>query len=218
LTRPATTTAAWTGTAFRVNALQFRLRYQVDGLLPEQIGSVTIFGSRDEGATWELWTTDADKQSPAEIAVPAAGRYAFRVVVTSVTGSSSHIPRPGDQPEILVEADLDPPSPRIVAVPYGRDPRQASLQIQWNCGATDLGPTPIALAYSDQVAGPWTSITDATANSGQFDWALQPNLPQQVYLRIVVTDLAGNRGGHILEQPIDIGPLLPKGRILGIDR
>lgn len=204
--------------AFRVNGLQFRLRYQVDGLLPEQIGSVTIFGSRDDGATWELWTTDADKQSPAEIAVPSAGRYAFRVVVTSVTGSSSRIPRPGDKPEIAVDVDLDPPSPRIVAVPYGRDSRIASLQIQWTCAAADLGPEPIALAYSDRPSGPWTAITDATANSGQFDWALQPNLPQQVYLRIVATDLAGNRGGHVLEQPIDIGPLLPRGRILGIDR
>ncbi len=204
--------------AFRVNRLQFRLRYQVDGLLPEQIGSVTIFGSRDDGATWELWTTDADKQSPAEIAVSAAGRYAFRVVVTSVTGNSSHIPRPGDKPEVAVDVDLDPPSPRIVAVPYGRDSRLASLQIQWTCAAADLGPEPIALAYSDRPSGPWTAITDATANTGQFDWALQPNLPQQVYLRIVATDLAGNRGGHVLEQPIDIGPLLPRGRILGIDR
>lgn len=216
--RQTTSAAPLDSEVFRVNALQFRLRYQVDGLLPEQIGSVTIFGSRDAGATWELWTTDADKQSPAELSVPAPGRYAFRVVVTSVTGSSSHIPRPGDKPEVAVDVDLDPPSPRIVAVPYGRDPRVASLQIQWTCVAADLGPESIALAYSDRPSGPWTAITDATANSGQFDWMLQPNLPQQVYLRIVATDLAGNRGGHVLEQPIDIGRLLPRGRILGIDR
>jgi hypothetical protein len=204
--------------SFRVNTLSFRLRYQIDGLTPAQVGSVSIFGSRDMGAHWELWTSDADKTSPVEIRVPEEGRYAFRVVITSTAGSSSHIPRPGDAPELIVEVDRDAPRPRIIAVPYGRDVARASLWIQWTCDAVDLGPQPIALDYSDSPTGPWTSITAATANTGEFEWPIQPNLPSQVYLRIRATDMAGNRGEFILEAPIDIGPLLPRGRILGLDR
>jgi hypothetical protein len=203
---------------FRVNTLQFRLRYQVDGLQPHQIGAVTIFGSRDKGRSWELWTEDRDKTSPVEIAVPTEGSYAFRVVVTSSTGSSSRIPRPGDEPEIVVDVDSEPPIPRIVAAPYGRGAQPASLLIQWTCEAIDLGPKPVSLAYSHTLSGPWTTITPAVENSGQFEWGMEPNLPRQVYLQIEVTDTAGNRGRHILESPIDIGPLLPRGRILGLDR
>lgn len=204
--------------SFHVNSLQFRLRFQVDGLQPDQIGAVTIFGSRDMGKSWELWTEDRDKTSPVEINVPSAGRYAFRVVVTSSSGSTSHIPRSGDEPEVVVDVDLDPPSPRIVAVPYGRNSQPASLLIQWTCDAADLGPTPVALSYSHAPTGPWTSIASAAVNSGEFEWMMQPNLPQQVYLQLVVTDNAGNRGSHTLDAPIDIGPLLPRGRILGLDR
>ncbi|MDP1561041.1 MAG: hypothetical protein Q8M16_06565 [Pirellulaceae bacterium] len=203
---------------FNVNSLQFRLRFQVDGLQPNQIGAVTIFGSRDMGASWELWTEDRDKTSPVEINVPSAGRYAFRVVVTSISGSTSRIPRSGDEPEVVVDVDLDPPSPRIVAVPYGRNSQPASLLIQWSCDAADLGATPVALAYSHAPTGPWTSITSAAVNTGEFEWMMQPNLPPQVYLQLVVTDKAGNRGVHTLDAPIDIGPLLPRGRILGLDR
>lgn len=202
---------------FQVNRLQFRLRYQVDGLQPDQIGAVTIFGSKDMGQNWELWSEDRDKSSPVEIVVPAAGRYAFRVVVTSKSGSTSQLPRPGDKPEIVVDVDLIPPSPQIVAAPYGQNSQSASLLIQWTCPAEDLGAKPVALSYSHAPTGPWTTITPASENSGQFEWLMQPNLPAKVYLQIVVTDSAGNRGIHRLENPIDIGPLLPRGRILGID-
>jgi hypothetical protein len=206
------------GAFFRVNGLEFRLRYQVDRLPPQQIGAVTIFGSRDMGQSWEFWTEDRDKASPVEITVPSPGRYAFRVVVTSRTGNTSPIPRPGDEPEVVVEVDTDPPRPRIVAVPYGPGEQPSSLLIQWSCTATDLGANPVALAYSQASTGPWTSIAQAVENSGQHEWTLQPNLPRSVYLQIVVTDTAGNRGAHLLETPIDIGPLLPRGRILGLDR
>ncbi len=202
---------------FRVNRLQFRLRYQVDGLQPNQIGAVTIFGSKDMGQSWELWSEDRDKSSPVEIAVPEAGRYAFRVVVTSKSGSTSHLPRPGDEPEIVLDVDLDPPSPQIVAAPYGRNAQSASLVIQWTCPAEDLGAKPVALSYSHAPTGPWTTITPASENSGQFEWQMEPNLPPKVYLQIAVTDSAGNRGIHRLETPIDIGPLLPRGRILGVN-
>jgi hypothetical protein len=203
---------------FQVNTRQFRLRYQVDGLTPPQIASVSIFCSRDQGNSWELWTEDSDKTSPVEIVVPLAGQYAFRVCITSTTGSTSPSPRPGDEPEVMVEVDLDPPSPKIVAAPYGRNSQPASLLIQWSCDATDLGADPVTLGYSHAPTGPWTTIVAATKNTGEFDWAMQPNLPRQVYLRIEVTDAAGNRGVHMLDTPIDIGPLLPRGRLLGLDK
>ncbi len=206
------------GTYFRVNTLQFRLRYQVDGMSPSQIGAVSIFGSRNMGAQWQLWATDPDKTSPVEISVPEEGRYAFRVVVSSTTGNTSPIPRPGDQPELIIDIDQSPPEPRLVAVPYGQNPQQATLEIQWECPDQDLGPNPIALAYSHSARGPWTTITAASPNSGRYNWPLQPNLPNEIYLRVTATDLAGNIGTHMLERPINIAPLLPRGRILGIDK
>ncbi|MBL8890463.1 MAG: hypothetical protein JNL67_10845 [Planctomycetaceae bacterium] len=215
---PTTNTIDREPVRFSVNTLQFRLRYQIDGLQPERIATVSIFGSRDRGQTWELWTEDRDRTSPVEITVPNTGEYGFRVVITSSTGSSSYIPRPGDPSEIEVNVDRDPPTPRITAVPYGQGLQPSSLLIQWNCSDNDLAPTPISLAFSHSISGPWTTIEAHAANIGQFEWTLQPNLPNRVYLQISATDLAGNRGQHILESPIDIGALLPRGRILGLDR
>jgi len=206
------------GTYFLVNQKRFRLRYQVDGLQPSQIGSVAIFGSTDQGQSWRLWTSDLDKVSPVEIQVNDEGRYSFRVVVTSVGGITSDIPRAGTQPELTVDVDLTAPVPKIVAAPYGRDPSQASLQIQWECDATDLGEQPVAIAFSASASGPWTTITTATQNSGQFQWDLQPNLPKQVYLRMAIRDLAGNKGFHQLDRPINIAHLIPRGRILGLEK
>lgn len=207
-----------TGAYFRVNSLQFRLRYTVDGLPPEKIGSVSIFGSTSMGQQWQLWTTDVDKTSPVEIAVPREGRYAFRVVVTSATGNSSKIPTAGDAPELVVDIDLAAPSPKIVAAPYGTSRDSAALVIQWVCPDQDLVEKPISLHFSDSPNGPWTLIADELANSGQYLWGMQPNLPSHVYLRITARDTAGNQGQHGLAEPVDIRPLLPRGRLLGVDR
>lgn len=215
---PATNPSDSKAVRFSVNTLQFRLRYQIDGLQLDRIAAVSIFGSRDKGQTWELWTEDRDKTSPVEISVPNPGEYAFRVVITSNTGSTSYIPRPGDAPEIEVNVDRDLPSARITAAPYGHGTQPTSLIIQWTCSENDLASSPISLAYSHAISGPWTTITTNAPNTGQFEWSMQPNLPNRVYLQITATDLAGNQGQHILETPIDIGPLLPRGRILGLDR
>lgn len=206
------------GTYFLVNSRRFRLRYQVAGLREEQVGAIAIFGSTDLGKTWRLWTTDLDKRSPVDISVDDQGRFAFRVVVTSAAGITSEIPQPGTTPELVVDVDLTAPLPRIIAAPYGKDPNQASVLIRWQCDATDLASTPVALAYSHAAAGPWTTITAAAPNTGEYNWELQPNLPSAVFLRMAVRDLAGNQGFHQLEQPINIAPLIPRGRILGIDK
>lgn len=206
------------GTHFVVNQKQFRLRYHVDGLQPDQIGSVAIFGSRDMGQTWELWTTDRDKISPVDIEIKDEGRYAFRVVITNLGGLASQIPDPGTAPELVVDVDLTSPIPQITAAPYGKDPTSASLVIQWRCPDRDLSDDPIAIAYSDSPSGPWTTITRGTANSGEYVWKLQPNLPKRVFIRMAATDRAGNRGFHQLPNPINLAPLIPSGRILGIEK
>lgn len=206
------------GTYFIVNQKQFRLRYHVDGLSPDLIGSVAIFGSTDMGKTWRLWTTDQDKTSPVSIDVPDQGRFAFRVVVTNLGGLASEIPSENTQPELVVDVDLTSPTPRIVAAPYGKDPSKASLNIQWQCFDRDLNDAPIAIAYSDSPRGPWTTIVKGASNTGSFSWMLHPNLPNQVYLRMAATDKAGNKGFHQLPDAINLAPLIPHGRILGLEK
>lgn len=206
------------GTYFSVNQKRFRVRYHVDGLSEDQIGSVAIFGSTDMGKHWRLWTSDNDRVSPVPIEVPTEGRYAFRVVVTNLGGLASDIPASGTPPELVVDVDLTAPTPRITAAPYGRNPRQATLNIQWQCPDQDLIDLPIAIAYSDSPQGPWTTITQAAPNRGEFAWQLQPNLPGRVYLRMAATDKAGNRGFYQLPEPVNLAPLIPHGRILGLEK
>lgn len=203
---------------FLVNHRSFRLRYAVDGLETVDIAAVTVFGSADGGKTWAKIQNDPDKKSPVQILVNRPGIYGFRVVITSRTGVSSPIPKPGDKPDVYVQIDLTAPTPKITAARYSQPGESSHLKIQYSAIEPDLAQRPITVAYSTGMSGPWTTVASNLPNTGKYRWMIGANMPGQVYLRISATDKAGNVGYHQLPDPINIAPLIPKGKILGLDR
>jgi hypothetical protein len=73
------------------------------------------------------------------------------------------------------------------------------------------------LAFGESVEGPWSTIAAGLANDGIYAWPADPHLPRQIFLRVDITDAAGNRSHYILDTPIDVQGLAPRARIRGFN-
>ncbi|MCD0458469.1 hypothetical protein [Roseiconus lacunae] len=194
---------------------QFSLEYELEAVGATGVESVELYGSLDGGGTWQRWGADPDRQSPFDIITKGEGLFSFRIVVLGNNGLASPSPLAGDKPDIAVLVDQTPPSVRITSARYGEGDRVGSLVVEYDCSDEHLTTRPIALAFSDSLAGPWTTIAAGLQNNGVYVWPADPKLPGQIYLRIDAIDKAGNTGSYLLEQPIQTSGLAPRARILG---
>ena len=194
---------------------QFSLEYELEAVGSSGVESVELYGSTDGGETWKRWGADPDSQSPFDIETKGEGLFAFRIVVIGNNGLQSPRPLPGDKPDIAVIVDQTLPDVKITSARYGEGDRVGSLVIRYECNDEHLTRRPVAIAFSDSLEGPWTTIASGLQNEGLYVWPADPRLPPSIYLRVDVIDQAGNRGSHLLDQPIATGGLAPRARILG---
>ena len=197
-------------------AKRFQLDYAIDAVGPSGVKQVELWGTRDGGRTWSVWNIDEDRKSPVEVAVQEDGLFGFQVVVVGNNGLAGPAPRNGDLADLWVGVDTTAPQVRLMSVIYGEGSRAGQLDIRWTASDTRLAERPIVLSFSDQPAGPWTTIAAGLPNSGQYYWSIDPRVPKRLFLRIEVRDEAGNHGEHRLDEPIAMASLIPKARIQGI--
>ena len=197
-------------------ATRFQLDYQIDAVGPSGIKKIELWGTRDGGRNWSLWSVDHDQQSPIDVDVKAEGVFGFRVVIVGNNGLAGPAPRNGDLADLWVGVDMTPPTARLTSVIYGEGNRAGQLDIRWIADDARLMDRPITLLFSDQPSGPWTTIASGLDNTGQYFWSIDPRVPKRIYLRIEARDQAGNLGEHQLAEPIAIAGLIPKARIRGV--
>ncbi len=195
---------------------RFSLEYELEAVGSGGVEAVELWGSLDGGSTWKRWGSDPDRQSPFDIETNGEGTYAYRIVVVSSSGLASPRPLAGEIADIAVIVDSTKPVVKITGAKYGEGDRVGSLVIKYACDDTNLLPRPIALAFSETLDGPWTTIASGLRNDGEYVWPADPQLPRQFYLRIDSTDAAGNVGSNVLDQPIDAQGLAPRARIRGL--
>lgn len=195
------------------NSQKFSLDYELEAVGSSGLDAVELWGTVDQGRTWVHWGVDPDNASPFDIETEDDGLFGFRIVVQGRNGLRSPRPLPGESPDILVGVDRSVPQTQITNVRYGVGDRVGSLVIQYDCDDNNLSERPIALSFSDTPDGPWTTIAAGLRNDGDYVWPADPQLPRQIFLRIDVTDQAGNVGTHIVDRPIDSQGLAPRARI-----
>ena len=195
---------------------KFSLTYGVDSIGQDGVSKVDIWITKDQGQSWYVWGTDDDRISPAIVTVDNDGLYGFRVGVTSQNGIAAPPPQAGDSPDVWVEVDTENPYVEITSAPYGQGPDTGKLLINWEASDTRLKSDPISLFYATTPDGPWQPITARIANSGQYAWKIYEKTPKLVYLRIEAIDKAGNNTVYIIDKPVDLGGLVPRGRIHSI--
>ncbi len=198
------------------NSCIFSLDYVVDNDPGAATANVELWGTIDQGDSWERWGVDSDRESPFDIEVEQEGLFGFRMVIVGANGVASRRPLPGDKPDAWVRVDTQIPGCRILSVLNGKGNDAGSLVIEYSATDDHFGDRPISFAWAPNPNGPWQPISQGARNNSRYVWTPDPGLPDRVYLRMEAVDAAGNVGANQLDLPVDIQGASPRGRIQGV--
>lgn len=194
----------------------FSLDYAIDHDLGAAVARVELWGTVDQGISWEKWGTDEDRQSPFDIEVEQDGLFGFTMVIVGANGVASRRPLPGDGPDAWIRVDTVSPQARIVSALHGKGSEAGSLIIGYQAADEFFGDRPLSLSWSASPKGPWRTFANGARNHGRYVWIPEAGIPPTVYLRLEAVDAAGNVTSHQLDLPVDIQGVSPRGRIQGV--
>ena len=199
----------------RVNSTKFELAYDLDATTSAGATRVDLYGTRDGGKTWTNNGTAAANSGTVAVRVDGEGTYGFRLAVQKANGTSTQ-PRNGDLPEVWVVVDTTKPEAKLTSAELGTGTTAGTLFIRWEASDAKLAARPVSLFFAANKGGPWTTIASGLDNSGQYGWKLDRRVPDRVYLRLEVSDEAGNLTAVESADPVSLNPSSPTGRIRGV--
>ena len=199
-----------------VNSRTFDVEYDIESVGPWGVSKVELWGTHDGGQTWQTYGSDSDNRSPLRVTVPGSGVYGFCIVVHGAGGAPAEHPRTGDQAELKVAVDLQPPSLELLKAEIGQGDLAGFLSVEWTAADSNLEPRPIALFYSSQPSGPWSTIAAGLENTGRYTWRIERHVPARFYLRIVAHDRAGNQATYESPSSIVLPRPQPTGRLRSV--
>lgn len=198
------------------NKRDFKLAYDVKSVGPSGLAKVSLWSTNDNGATWSLFSTDEDRQSPIDVTVADDGVYGFIIVLEAGNGLANAPPTAGDMADVWIGVDTAKPLGEITSAPYGTGDYAGHLTIQYQAEDALLADRPITLSFAERPEGPWTMIAAGLENTGEYQWRLDQRIPQYIFLKLATRDAAGNISEHILSRPVAVDGLAPKGKVTGL--
>jgi hypothetical protein len=207
-----------------VKSKHFTLSYDVKETGPSDVSTVDLWYTQD-GGNWlrnhtQKCKKSADDRPPytIDVNVKEEGLWGFTLVVHSGVGLSERPPQVGDEPQIWVEVDLTRPQVQITEVVVGRGPDKGKLKITWTATDRNMADKPITLSYSAKPAGPWVSIVEKLANTGQYVWVMPAaeKMPYEFYLQAEAVDKAGNVGAAVTREKVKVDLSQPKVKIIEV--
>jgi len=199
-----------------INSTHVTLEYQIEQQGPTGVSKVEVWMTRDEGQNWRRLCDDPDRRSPVEFDLPGDGQYGISLVATNGSGFGAKPPVKGDVPDYWIEVDTTKPVAQLLSAKPSAGDAGAVLLITWVASDKNLGETPVDLYYATRPAGPWLPIAKGLRNDGNHLWNLPQDIGPEFYVRIEVTDRAGNVERCDTPQPIAIDLSKPKVRVLRI--
>lgn len=197
-----------------INTTHATLAYQIDQQGPSSVGRVEVWMTRDKGPNWKFLCDDPDRKSPVEIDLPGDGLYGLSLAVSNGAGATCTPPASGETPDWWVEVDTSKPVAQITSV----QTENGALIITWAASDNCLRPEPIDLYCANKAEGPWLPIARGLRNDGSYRWIIPANFGAEVYVRLEVTDRAGNV--TICQTPQPGMPvqdqLHPKAHVIGL--
>ena len=173
--------------------------------------------TQNGGEKWYRYGVDEDRKSPFDVEVPMDGVFGFSIRVASGAGLSDPPPRPGDEPDIVIEVDASPPVVELNPLRQGTGEKRNRILITWQADDQRLADNPIAISYSTTPGGPWTQITNWRENTGEYIWTVNAEIPPRLYVRIVARDAAGNIAKVDTPQPVLVDIAKPRARIVNVN-
>jgi hypothetical protein len=176
-----------------VNTHEVAVAFQAaDGAAVER---VRLWLSRDGGDSWSAHVGSNPSGAGPRFEVTEDGLYDVYVVLEGAAGASGPAPAPGAEPHLRVVVDTRPPIVQIHRVD-----RSASgdgvdrLDIDVSLYEPHLADGGIRLFFRAAGAADWRDGGPVLPTEGRVAWSAPPDLERErIDLRIVVTDLAGNR-------------------------
>jgi hypothetical protein len=199
-----------------INSLTVDVDYDLQTVGPWGVAKVELWATPDGGRTWSSLGLDPDNRSPLRAALPGAGVHGLRIVVEGVNGSRGTPPQPGDQPEMLLGVDFQPPLAEITGASIGQGELADHLIINWSASDEHLTTRPITLLVSEAAEGPWSTIATEIENTGEYRWRFTRQPPQKMLLRLEVRDLAGNVATYQTPSPLVLILPQPTGRLRSV--
>jgi hypothetical protein len=199
-----------------INSTHATLKYEIDQLGPSGIGKVEVWLTRDDGQNWQRLCDDPRRRSPIDIDLPSEGSFGVSVVVANGNGQGGEPPARGDAPDWKLEVDTTKPTAQILSTRAGVGADAGSIVISWSASDKNLKPEPIDLSFANRPEGPWQPIAKNLRNDGSYRWPLTRELGEDLYIRMEVSDLAGNCTVVQTPQPVVIDRSRPKAHVVGI--
>lgn len=199
-----------------VNSRTFDIEYDLQSVGPWGVSKVEIWGTPDQGQSWRSFGVDPDNRTPVRVTVPDAGTFGFRILVDGANSAGATPPQPGDEPELFVSVDLQPPLAEILDTRIGAGNLSDHLLVTWSASDTNLEKRPIALFYSSYPNGPWSTIASGLENTGSYTWRIERHVPSRFYLRLEVRDIAGNLTTYQMPSPVELARPQPTGRLRAV--
>jgi hypothetical protein len=197
-----------------INSPRASIDYRIDQVGPSGIGKVDIWLTADDGHTWQRYGEDSDHRSPAEINLPGEGVFGVRLVVTNGNGFGGRAPVAGDPPHNVIEVDLTKPFVQLREIePVGPS---GTVDIRWTASDKNLGAEPVNLYYAPGREGPWLPVATSLKNEGLYRWSFPRNGISQFFVRLEVTDLAGNVNRCETQAPVVLDTTEPQVQVLGV--
>jgi hypothetical protein len=222
-----------------VNKRQVQLDFDVARFGPSGLGSVDVYVTLDEGATWEKSPVDPGAILPAVTdnragSVPVHGSvtvhlnkeaaaYGFYIVVKSRAGLGKPAPQKGEPPQVRLEVDTTLPEAELYS-PQPDPSKRDALVLTWRAADRNLAPNPITLEWAERREGKWQVIGEPEmpnaggtgGATGRYVWQVPEKVPPKVYLRLTVRDTAGNVAVAQTSEPILVDLSVPEVTNIGL--
>jgi len=199
------------------NALHLDLDFDVKAG-PSGVGLLELYYTLDAGKTWQLLDKREESSKPFSVDVPNEGIYGFTMVVKNKAGLGRQPPQPGELPEVRVGVDITAPVCEIITPLETVPGSKGLINVKWTAIDANLSSGPVKLEWSENPNGPWHLIVEKQPNNGVFRWRVPENTPYQVFLKMEVTDVAGNVGQFITREPVLVDLQMPEVKILGLTK
>jgi hypothetical protein len=177
---------------------------------------VELWSTRDAGVTWQRAAVDDDATSPINVVLPAAGLYGFRLEIVPDLPGAGGGPRPGDPAESWIGIDEEPPYVELLSAARVAEGESGAILIRYTSRDQLAAPKTARLLFSPNPEGPWATIATDLDNQGEYHWQPDRSTPARVYLRIEVSDVAGNVGSAGCQEPVLVTASRVVGRLGGL--
>ena len=158
-----------------------------------EVSHVDLWVTTDNGRTWTTEDTPVQSGNTIQYTADYDGRFGFSIILNNDAGPSGPVPQPGTHPAITIVVDTVPPLLQLHQAQAQRDDdNQLTITLSTSLIEEDLSSTGIRIFYKT-LGNEWTDGGCAAPTDNTITWSPPGTVEAQVDLRIVATDLAGNR-------------------------